>query len=412
MALFRRIVAGLLFCLLLTSCASEEHPSSVVEVIDSAGVIIVTTHGDIADMSPIGVLSAEPAIVIGILDGDPASMFGSIWSVRRVSNRLIAVADNQALEVRFFDEGGTHIRTVGGRGGGPGEFFGINTVSVAGEDTVCVWDTRAQRMSLFTAAEGLIRTFLLPGNAPRAFSVQLLPDGHLLVRSTWNPLSYSSPEVPSELTLRRDSAVLTVWDPGGSHPDTLLVLPLMESAQGMLDGMLTLQTLPFARRGRYAVVGGEVVSGFNDVFELTWYDLDEEPRMITRFPIYSRPLNEETIIALRDQRLGESGVTQDQAAMIRRSFDEFPHPETQPAFGKILPGVPQGVWVQEDPLWSDDEEIPWWFLDQSSGEVTGYLRIPRGLDVFEIGPDFVLGSTESEIGVPRVELYRWSPFQA
>jgi hypothetical protein len=184
----------------------------------------------------------------------------------------------------------------------------------------------------------------------------------------------------------------------------------MESAQGMVDGMLTLQTLPFGRQGRHAVVGGELVSGFNDAFELTWYNLEGRPRMISRFPMYSRPLTEEVILAFRDKMLGESGVTQDQAALIRRSFDEFPHPETQPAFGKILPAVPEGVWVQEDPLWSDDEEVPWWFLDQTSGAVVGYLMIPRKIDVFEIGPDFILGATESEIGVPRVEFYRWSPF--
>lgn len=66
-----------------------------------------------------------PDIVLGEIEGEGAAVFGSIRALQADDDGRIYVADGQANEVRIFAADGTHLRTVGRTGEGPGEFTAL-----------------------------------------------------------------------------------------------------------------------------------------------------------------------------------------------------------------------------------------------------------------------------------------------
>ena len=60
----------------------------------------------------------------------------------------IYVLDRQANELRIFAPDGTHVRTVGRSGGGPGEFINANGLVWGSPDTLVVVDQRGGRYTL------------------------------------------------------------------------------------------------------------------------------------------------------------------------------------------------------------------------------------------------------------------------
>ena len=115
-----RRMACLLGMLTCAACGDAgEAPAAIAEVIDSAGVRIVTSEPGDAVFAEV---AEEPTLSLGALDGPEELLFGQIASVARDDEGNLVVADNGAGEIRVFGTGGGHLRSFGGRGGGPGSF--------------------------------------------------------------------------------------------------------------------------------------------------------------------------------------------------------------------------------------------------------------------------------------------------
>jgi hypothetical protein len=78
----------------------------------------------------------------------PAS-FGRISSVIADERGNVYVADQQASEIRVFDERGAHLRTIGRRGQGPSEFVSLYSLAWMG-DTLMVLDPGNGRIGLLS----------------------------------------------------------------------------------------------------------------------------------------------------------------------------------------------------------------------------------------------------------------------
>ena len=115
-----RRMACLLGMLTCAACGDAgEAPAAIAEVIDSAGVMIVTSEPGDAVYAEV---AEEPTLSLGALDGPEELLFGRIASVARDEEGNLVVADNGAGEIRIFGTGGGHLRSFGSRGEGPGEF--------------------------------------------------------------------------------------------------------------------------------------------------------------------------------------------------------------------------------------------------------------------------------------------------
>lgn len=103
-------------------------------------------------------LHLTPIAVLGTFDGDGA--IEQTVSVRRTTSGLYVV--NQRDHLMLFDSTGTFVRTIGRRGGGPGEFRRISRIEVTEGDTIHTFDGSNQRHTILTPDGSVVRSFRLP----------------------------------------------------------------------------------------------------------------------------------------------------------------------------------------------------------------------------------------------------------
>lgn len=133
--------------LLLLSCAActpdTARAGGVATTVDTVnGVAHVRNAGDPPAWS------ATRLLRIGSVAGGPEE-FGRIRSLIADDAGNVYVADNLADEVRVFDAEGRHLRTIGRRGGGPGEFESLYSVAWLG-DHLGAMDPGNARISVLT----------------------------------------------------------------------------------------------------------------------------------------------------------------------------------------------------------------------------------------------------------------------
>lgn len=90
----------------------------------------------------------EEDLVLGEMEGSGAATFGSISGLQADAEGGIYVLDRQANELRIFDRAGTHVRSVGRTGEGPGEYTTANGLEWLSEDTLLVVDQEGNRYSI------------------------------------------------------------------------------------------------------------------------------------------------------------------------------------------------------------------------------------------------------------------------
>lgn len=89
-------------------------------------------------------------VTLGGAAAEGAEAFGLVQSVALVADETqIAIADGQTQELHLFAVTGEHLRTFGGRGGGPGEHRAIREVWGVRDGGLCTWDVQTPRVTRF-----------------------------------------------------------------------------------------------------------------------------------------------------------------------------------------------------------------------------------------------------------------------
>lgn len=130
--------------------------------------------------TPAGKIAAEPMAHGGLLPrtvprleierltettGTPVE-FGSIQSIVADGKGQVFVADGLTQEIIVLTPGGRRLRTIGGRGRGPGEFSGLSSLAWEG-DTLVALDVNTRRVTRFTSDGILVATWPWPTEAGR-----------------------------------------------------------------------------------------------------------------------------------------------------------------------------------------------------------------------------------------------------
>jgi hypothetical protein len=99
-------------------------------------------------------VSAEPLLDIGVEDGEEPYLLHEVTSATRLDDGRVVVANDGSKELRFFDDEGTFLFAAGRSGEGPGEYLILDRVRAEHPDTLLVFDTYQQRISLVSASDG------------------------------------------------------------------------------------------------------------------------------------------------------------------------------------------------------------------------------------------------------------------
>ena len=375
-------------------------PSAAV-IRDNPGVTLVESHPGEAPPRYIARLDSS-YLRLGVLERGPAYRFLAVTGLRGLDGGGMLVAAAAARELRVYDASGSHVRTFGSEGDQLGEFVDLSgLVGVAG-DTVWAWDARSQRLtSYLTSGElvGTVQGVRDPGgrgSAGRITELHRLDDGTYVARSLWSTDNRGSPE-SDEVSLVRDSIVLRHLDTTLRELDTIAVLPWAETLRRMsvvTSGSqivsLRMGTMPrpFGRTSYFYPRLSGVVTGTNDSYEWMLRAPDGAVQLISWVPDFHRPISPGQVTELRDWFLS-TARTEQRTLEIEAFFDDFPLPERAPAFGTIHVDASGRVWLAEYEAVRYTESV--WMVFSPDGQLLGRVEVPTGLEIHEIGSDYLLG---------------------
>lgn len=344
---------------------------------DSAGIMIVSNTRPAPDSRLAWEIGPQPSLSIGSVEGaGPDALFRVADAVRLGDGRIV-VANTGSNELKVFGPDGSHTGTWGRQGEGPGEFTRHGPTAVAlwpGDSVVAADAASSPRLPLFD----------LEGNHGRdiAFDVSrggilgVLPDGKIVssVSEVFNRMA-----VFETRDLVRLETEWSVLEADGT---------LYASLGRFLYGEAYFSELwggdmqhPFQRRATGTVWGNLVAVGVQDTYEIRAFAADG------------------TLVRI-----------------VRRDWDprtpteaEYPMPappiDSYPAFAQILSDRAGYLWVREYRVPGDGDGPIVWTVFDPEGRVQGLVETPTGLNVFEIGADYLLGLVEDELGVEYVQVW-------
>lgn len=167
---------------------------------------------------------------IGALEGTGPEVLGRVAALAVDEAGRIYAAESQALEVRVFGPDGTHVRTIGRKGGGPGEFEDVSGLLWGPEGHLWLVDQRNGRYAVFdTAGAFLAHHRRRVGGMFWPWPGGFDPDGRLV-----------------DVTFGRESTApaLVIGPPAGGPTDTVSVPAFEGPTFELTEGGRRIMTAP------------------------------------------------------------------------------------------------------------------------------------------------------------------------
>ena len=390
--------------LLLLGCSEPVVQRPNVQEMDSAGVRIVTSAAASWVAGEEWTIDEQPTLQIGVSEGNPDYQFGQIGRVLRLANGHIVVTDEQTQVIRIFDARGRLVGAVGGRGEGPGEYSYITSIAPVGADSFFVFDGVLHRATFYSNDGVMSRVLTVPVTRTRYRSPDFyrhLPDGRFVAIATFNP-----PTTPGYVADRGGYwQAVAIFDSLGVMVDSV-----GEFVAARCPGLVSsCDRSPFAPYGHLQISDTHIVHGYGDRIDIGVYDFDGTQRMRIRRPV--EPLRIEA--ATRDSILAALLAQADPKARreLRKLFETVVMDSVMPAIAYIRPDRVGNIWVGEvhevvptrELFTSTSPKIASVF--DSAGVYLGSVVTPRGLMIYEIGDDYVLGIWRDENDVDYVRMH-------
>ena len=392
-----------LLLLLLAACESGgDGGTAGFALRDSAGIHIAESSAPAWSEGEGWTLGAAPSVEIGVVEGAPEYQLGTVMGALRLASGEIAISNAASQEVRFYDPAGAYLRSVGRRGGGPGEFKGLGPIQVLQGDSLFAFDILQQRLSVFSPAGDFVRSVQMErtpdGGYP--FAVGMLRDGSVIARVISSNGSASQ-------GLQRSTETYLRYSGDGKLRDTVTVQPGSErfiqsqsGEGGMMRGSIT--TPLFGHLRVMAVGADRLVFGGNESYELAIYTPEGVLERLVRRRQPARPVTPEALDALLKTRLDRISDPARRQQM-ERTYAEIPHPETMPFYETVMLDDESNLWVRE--FQPPPAGPPAWTVFDPDGRVLGAVSMPDDFRPTQIGRDFVLGIWNDDMDVQHVRMY-------
>lgn len=241
--------------ILLTAlaCAGSESPDARggrradwTTTIDTVGDTVVARTTGGSDAASAQALTAE--ITIGVEEGADEYTLGQVTEVEVGPGGAIYVFDRQVPALRMYDSAGKYVRTLGRKGGGPGEYQAANGVGVHRDGRVVLWDAGKASINVYSPAGETQTSWPVPGGGGFYTSSAVFTDtaGNTYIRTT-----IADPPKTGNAPQGRVFGLtgLVKWSADGSSLDSLTppespIEPMYITAQR--EGSTSRSSVPFA----------------------------------------------------------------------------------------------------------------------------------------------------------------------
>lgn len=382
-------------CGAVVGCSPEQEVvKAPPTVTDSAGIRMVESgYPAWGEVSPWWV-DLEPLVVIGAQPDEPDALLFGVTEAAKLSDGRILVANAGTFVVKVFRKDGSLHSQIGGKGEGPGEFRFPGPLRVTEGDTIVLWEGDARGRARFSAQGELIEHTRLSAavipNLQNAFE----PSGR-------GEAFFLLPDLSSELG--SEARRLTQWlarvTADGSRIDTLGVWPTTLRRAMRIGASSTSVSAPFSPT-TVLTTGGRperVLIGDSEVPVLHVLDLDGHEVLRIRWDEHRRtPSPQDLDVAMERAVRFRPEPERTRRAEALRSFRVGP----VPAFDQLILDRMGHVWARRFVLPSDTAAS--WNVFDPAGIWLGVVTVPTGLNLTEIGPDYILGVVRDELDVELV----------
>jgi hypothetical protein len=369
---------------------------------DSAGITI--TENPMAGVPGGGgwSVASEPDLVIGSLDGPEAEQLYRVRGAARLPDGRIALGNEGSHEVRFFNPDGSFSHSVGGEGEGPGEFSAVLLAGLWG-DTVVVIDRRQKRVSLLHPAGGFVRSFnVADGVVTYPLTGWAFSTGSVLLQDL--PMDEAGGFADG---FSRSPVPYRSCDPEGEALTDFGRLPGSENVtvtRRTDHGIATMvSSVPFGKDPQMTVAGDHLYFGSHDGYQIDVFTSEGRLQRILRVAHEPVPVTEADFSAFVEEEVGAVS-DEDQARSRRRDLEAMPRVETLPPHGALYADT-EGYLFVEDYVMPGDERKDVTVFDPE-GRMAGSFELPVGLEVLEVGSDYLLARYRDELEVEYVRMYR------
>lgn len=416
--------------------------------------LVVRNHSELGVWGD--TMTLEIDLEIGAVEGRPEQVFGDVTSIDVRPDGSLVVLDGQAPVVREYDAGGAYVRSLGRRGGGPGEFERPMVVRVDRRGRTLVLDW-AGRMTVFGANGSPESTWNFTSFYPNYdFTVDTAGNSYVFARAPHPPgtpparpgvfagsrlahVRYSPDGTPGD-TLPEGGFYL---DPPGSSRITVAVAPRIKDNFSPL-GIALIHPFGWTITGttdRYSLV---MTPHSDDAASPQRSDVDQAEWRVLRFErvVDPAPINEDewnewqAYLDARVQRAKEALERLPVVAAIGRPPPQrayFPQAPVKPYIhwpelgqdGRIWisryapsvkqppsdeppPAAPPGVPPLPPLSWTEPYHYDVFEVD---GTFVGTVVVPDRYTMLRMGTDVVWGRYRDELDVPYVFRAKLVPFR-
>lgn len=392
------------------------HGRAPEQVVDTIGDTIVVRN--LAGSVWGAEATLVPEVSIGELDGPEEYLFGNVYAIAVDDDRRVYVLDFQAKQVRVFDSEGHHLRTLGGRGEGPGELGSAVSVAALSDGRVLIQDHSGYHVEVYGPDGSYLEQWQY-GAAGVIYPQKPLSvdqDGRIHVAAAAS--SKARFAFYQVVVLGSDGTRLDTLDPPGNdfQPPSVKI-PFPTPIAGHTSAPYP---VPLTAR-RYWTVhpNGHFLTGISTDYRI---DLQHGNGVLRIERAYEpAPISESE----------RSHYSDDLTSSIRRTQSDWswngpPVPETKPPFRGLIAGRDGRIWVW---LWTEAHEVEnadhdpddpgsrattWrsplrYDAFRADGAYLGVLVVPDDV-AYQPDPvfngDHVWAVTRDELGVQRVVRYR------
>lgn len=386
----RRTLLSLAALLALSACgdrASGAPDRFAVDTLDGGVVLVSNPEAGAWGAAP--AWKAAEDLRIGAADGDPAYLLAAPMALEVDALGRIWVLDQQTRELKVFGADGKHVRTVGRKGAGPGEFADPVGLVWAPDGTLWVFDPANARFSMFDTTGAFVRSHLRDASS----ATMPWPGAFDRAGRLYEPVAVG---VPGD-----EKTVLLRYAAGMTRADTL-ALPAFERdefvhTRGNVENRVP---VPFSPELVWSVDrDGRLWSGVSDRYRIRVSEPGGDTvRVIQRAgaaaPVAQADVDaaEELVKAFTDQ----GGIV---------DLDRMP--KTKPAFQSIRFDDRGYAWVRPSQPAGVKETA--FDVFEPEGRYLGRVSIPA--ELFDMVPVVIRGGALytvvlSDMGIPQVVRYR------
>ncbi len=390
----------------LAACGQGGGGGTGLAARDSAGVRIVENGAPQWKDGGGWTVGADPTLEIGMIDGPAEYQLSRVRGAVRLSDGRIVIAHGDSKELRYFDASGRFLTAAGRAGGGPGEFQNLDVIHGYRGDSIAAWDPDSRRISVFGADGRFGRATTIEGiDAVTVYLRGVFRDGSLVLEPT---KSFQSMVLLKEGE-QRDTVTYLHYTAEGSFADTLGSRADREYLATRAGSFTSQASVIFGRDSYLAAGGDRVYLGESDAFRIDALAADGSAKMSIRRTDGLRAVSREQLARVRAEEEEKRRKVNEQVAAITkgqvpgREAPELPSRETVPAFDNLIVDEAGNLWVRE--YLSTSEDTPRWSVFDRDGRWLGTVATPKGMDVYQIGSDWILGRVKDELDVEYVRLH-------